>query len=214
MVGIPARVDASLPTLVCTRQEHGDLTATVQAPGWEGIAPVTFCDAVTGDTPKQATELRVTWSRTELRVLFHCADDDAWATLTERDAPLYKEEVVEVFLDPVGDLESYFEIEVNPLNAVLDVVLRRSRVGYLKNFRWDCDGLRTCVRKTPKAWCAELSVPFASLVADAPQPGARWRANFARIDRAANDARELTAWSPTFRPSFHTPERFGVLQYV
>jgi hypothetical protein len=29
-----------------------------------------------------------------------------------------------------------------------------------------------------------------------------------------NAPRELTAWSPTFRPSFHTPERFGVLQYV
>jgi hypothetical protein len=173
-----------------------------------------FCDAVTADPPQQATELRVTWSRTELRVLFYCADDDAWATLTERDAPLYKEEVVEVFLDPVGDLESYFEIEVNPLNAVLDVVLRRSRVGYLKNFRWDCEGLRTCVSKTLKGWCAELSVPFASLAANAPQPGARWRANFARIDRAANAERELTAWSPTFRPSFHTPERFGVLHYV
>jgi hypothetical protein len=59
---------------------------------------------------------------------------------------------VELFLDPVGDLESYFEIEVNPLNAVLDLVLRRTRSGYAKNFAWRCEGLRTAVKRTASGW--------------------------------------------------------------
>ena len=92
-------------------------------------------------------------------MLFHAEDTHAWATMTERDAPLYEEEVVEVFLDPVGDLESYFEIEVNPLNTVLDLVLRKNRSGYVKDFAWQCEGLRTAVVKREAAWTTELAIP-------------------------------------------------------
>jgi len=170
-------------------------------------------EAVTGAAPKQGTSLRIARTDEELRVLFCATDSEAWATHTAHDAPLYEEEVVEVFLDPVGDLESYFEIEVNPLNAVLDVVLRRTRSGYRKDFAWDCEGLRTFVRTTPEGWTAELSIPFRSLVAEPPLVGSKWRANFYRIDRPRGAEWELSAWSPTWRPLFHTPERFGVLRF-
>lgn len=157
--------------------------------------------------------MRVAWSGEELRVLFHAQDREPWATIVERDGPLWEEEVVEVFLDPVGDGACYFEIEVNPLNTVLDLVIRRNRSGHVKDFAWRCEGLRTRVRHSADAWSAELSIPFRSLIAEPPQPGAQWRANFHRIDRPSGRERELSAWSPTLRPSFHTPERFGVVEF-
>jgi hypothetical protein len=134
--------------------------------------------------------------------------------LLERDAPLYTEEVVEVFLDPVGDLQSYFEFEVNPLNAVLDLVIRRNRSGFVKNFAWRCEGLRSETRRTPNGWNAELSLPFPSLTSNAVVPGSRWRANFCRIDRPEGRPRELSAWSPTGQPRFHVPNRFGIIEFV
>ena len=170
-------------------------------------------DTITGAVPQQPTRFKLGWTRDELRVLFHCADTHPWATLTERDAPLYEEEVVEVFVDPVGDLASYFEIEVNPLNAVLDLVLRRNRSGYTKDFAWRCDDLRTAARVGDSWWSAEFAIPFRSLVAEPPQPGAQWRANFFRIDRPAETPRELSAWSPTSLGTFHVPEKFGVLEF-
>ena len=53
----------------------------------------------------------------------------------------------------------------------------------------------------------------------AVKPHQRWRANFYRYSypdgpNAAFDNFELNAWSPTFKPSFHEPERFGVLVLV
>ncbi len=189
------------------------MLANVDAPPWPGLTAFELCETIGGRVPRQATTLKLGSSSEELRVLFHCADTNAWATMTERDAPLYEEEVVEVFLDPVGDLRSYFEIEVNPLNAVLDLVLRRNRSGYVKDFSWRCDDLRTAARVTPTSWTAELAIPFRSLVSDPPQPGARWRANFFRIDRPAETPRELSAWSPTGRGTFHVPERFGVIEF-
>ena len=202
-----------LPTLVCSRREAGALTADAQSEFWRAIPAQPFREAVSGGEPQQATSVRAARGAEELRVLFHAGDTHAWATLTGRDAPLYEEEVVEVFLDPAGDLESYFEIEVNPLNAVLDLVLRRNRSGYVKDFAWRCEGLRTAVRKSATAWCAELSIPFRSLSATPPTVGDRWRVNFCRIDRPPGVPRELTAWSPTGRANFHTPERFGVLEF-
>lgn len=180
---------------------------------WEKIVPIPLRETVAGAVPAQATWFKVAWDRQSLRVLFHAEDTAAWATLTGRDEALYTEEVVEVFLDPIGDLESYFEIEVNPLNAVCDLVLRRTRSGYRKDFRWNCEGLVTAVCRNARAWSAELLIPFASVAPRPPESGDAWRANFFRIDRPPGAPRELSAWSPTGRPNFHVPPRFGSLEF-
>ncbi len=203
-----------LPRLRCSRGKAGPLDANAGSEFWRERPEAGFREIVSGAEPQQATSVRLAWDAEELRVLFHASDTAVWATLTERDTPLYEEEVVEVFLDPAGDLEGYFEIEVNPLNAVLDLVLRRNRSGYAKDFAWRCEGLRTAVTKTDTGWTAELAIPFLSLAAAPPRAGDRWRANFCRIDRPPGVPRELTAWSPTGRASFHTPERFGILEFA
>ncbi|MEI7957498.1 MAG: carbohydrate-binding family 9-like protein [Verrucomicrobiota bacterium] len=200
-----------LPVLCCPKRQFGPVAADPQAAPWAGLAPIVLRETGSGGKPQQATWFKTAWSAQELRVLFWIEDNDVWATLTERDALLFEEEVVEVFLDPVGDLERYFEFEVNPLNAVLDLVLRREGEGYLKDFKWQCDGLQTAVRRGPVGWCAELSIPFASMGA-APQGS--WRANFHRIDRPQGVPMELSAWSPTGRQQFHVPARFGVLEFA
>lgn len=206
----------ALPRMECVRREFGDLTADVNAPPWRELAPVILSDAVTGASPQQGTEVRTAWSSREWRVLFHATDADAWATLTERDAPLFEEETVEVFFDPAGDLRSYFEIEVNPLGTVLDIVFRRNRSGYKGEWSWNCEGLATRVRRDPGVWTVELAVPFAAVTNAPPEPGAEWRVNFCRIDRPSRDGsipRELSAWSPPGRANFHTQERFGAVVF-
>ncbi|MGB8167375.1 MAG: carbohydrate-binding family 9-like protein [Chthoniobacteraceae bacterium] len=189
------------------------MLALSEAAPWPELPAFELRETVTALAPQQRTRVRLGWTPDELRVLFHCEDTRTWATMTERDAPLYEEEVVEVFLDPVGDLANYFEIEVNPLNAVLDLVARRNRSGYTREFAWRCEDLRTAARTTPSGWSAELAIPFRSLLAAPPRPMARWSANFCRIDRPVDQPRELSAWSPTRLGTFHAPERFGVIEF-
>lgn len=202
-----------LPLAVCPRRAFDEVRADASQAPWLELAPLGLCENVTGQPAAQATTVRIGWDSRDFRVLFECVDRHVWATLTARDAPLYEEEVVELFLDPVGDGLAYFEIELNPLNAVLDLVLRRNRSGYKKDFAWDCEGLRTAVARTPEGWAAELAIPFASIAAEAPQSGAIWRVNFLRIDRPENLPRELSAWSPTLTSTFHVPERFGAIEF-
>lgn len=203
------------PRLECPFK-HPDALASG---GWDDIPPVFLKENVTGGGPTQSTWFKTAWNEQELCVFFHCEDTDAWATHTVRDAPLYDEEVVEIFFDPVGDLESYFEIEVNPLNTVCDLVLRRVRNGWRKDFAWDCQGLQTLANRQPHAipafWTVEMAIPFAGLGPGIhPSPGKSWRVNFFRIDRPKGSPWELSAWSPTGVPLFHVQEKFGWLDFV
>jgi hypothetical protein len=206
-----------LPLARCKRAAiPRELAPDSSLPHWRDAEVVEMREAVRGDAPNQGTRVRMAWSADEWRILFECDDQLPWATLTERDAPLFSEETVEVFFDPIGDLESYYEVETNPLGAVLDIVFRRSRSGYKGDWAWNCDALRVAAAIIPGGWAAEIAIPFLS-VATAPQQGTRWRANFCRIDRPARDGslpREISAWSPPMRDSFHTQERFGIVEFA
>jgi hypothetical protein len=203
-----------VPVLDCPRRSFGDVTADAHDPVWAGVVPAEFRENVHGKTPMQGTRVRCAWDDAELRALFECVDEHVWATLTKRDDPLWEEEVVEVFIDAVGDHQSYFEFEVNPLNTVLDLVLRQNRSGWKKDVSWDCEGFRSIVQRTETGWNAELAIPFGAIAAGAPAIGAEWRVNFCRIDRPMDVPRELTAWSPTLMSTFHETRRFGRLRFV
>ena len=66
---------------------------------WEAAPWVPMVSAATGAQPRQATRACLLWDDDYLYVAFRCEDDDIWGTTTERDQPIYDQEVVEVFLD-------------------------------------------------------------------------------------------------------------------
>ncbi len=205
-----------LPRLQSVRGEPGPVDADVNGTFWRQDAPVSLLENIGGNPPVQATTVRTAWDAETWRILFQMEDARPWSTLTERDAPLWTEEVVEVFIDPVGDLEGYFEIEINPAGAVVDVVLRRVVSGWRKDFSWHVDNLRSHARLTPTGWAAELAIPFVALAAPTPQPGSCWRANFLRIDRpnGPGTEAELSAWSPTGIRNFHRAQFFGTVEFM
>lgn len=191
--------------------------------------------------PEQPTAVEVRAGDEILEVRFHCTDRDAWGTHTERDAPLWEEEVVEVFLAPVpgssGGFGSapprrYVEVEVSPLGTLFDAVVDNptgDRSEMTVDTGWDLPGLRATVERTGRRddWRAHLRLPWGGLLApfdlpEEPAPPPLWRANFYRIDRPPGAGRapgeqpeaEFSAWSPTFAdpPDFHRPERFGAIR--
>ncbi len=207
-----------LPRLRCARRTLEPVRAEPGSACWQGIEPVALRENVGGGAPAQATRVRTAWDAREWRLLFEAEDARPWATLTAHDAPLWTEEVLEVFFDPVGDLESYFEVEINPLGAVVDVVLRRTLSGWRKDFAWDVEGLVSATRMTPGGWAAELAIPFDALGAAArPEAGrSSWRVNFLRTDMPGGPgtAQDLSAWSPTRARTFHRAEVFGTVEFV
>jgi hypothetical protein len=81
-----------------------------------------------------------------------------------------------------------------------------------KDFAWS-SGFESAIsiRASEKIWTCEMRIPLKPLSNSSPVVGTAWRANFFRCDRA-NKA--FLAWNPALTESFHTPERFGILQFV
>jgi hypothetical protein len=176
------------------------------------------------------TTARLLWDDRFLYVGFACEDADAWATYKKRDANLWEEEVVEVYLDPTGKGKHYKEFEVNPVGALIDLDIAEAVNGNpgdvpshlrwnAKDIRWDAKVQGTTHNRDDRdaGWTAEIAIPLAACLApgEKVRVGDQWRAQFYRIERpkgTTNETAEFQAWSPT--DTFHRPERFGVLQFA
>jgi hypothetical protein len=70
---------------------------------------------------------------------------------------------------------------------------------------------KAVVEESTKTWRVEVRIPMQSIASSGPTSGTPWRINFYRHDKAN---RAHLAWSPTFTETFHTPERFGWIEFV
>jgi hypothetical protein len=217
---------AERPTYVCHRAAQPIvIDGRANDPTWESAPGIELVTLVEGEQTRQRTVARLLWDDAYLYVAFVCEDHDIWGITTERDQPIYEQEVVEVFVDDDCDDYSYVEIEINPLNAVLDLFMfwRDDRRRAL--WDWNSEGLISAVavdgdptrRGTPdRFWSVEMAIPLADFMTAPhlpPRPGDVWHFNLYRIDRAESGD-EYQAWSPAGRLNNHTPERFGRLLFA
>lgn len=177
------------------------------------------------------SRFRALATETALWLRFDATDDSPWHTLEQRDAPLWDEEVVEIFIDPDNDGRNYVEIEINPANVVCDLLMERGDPGKIGHLDWDFAGLETRVvplRDGAGAvigWTALARLPWEGFrdvvpaaVALPPRAGDRWSFNVFRIKRPDGPAEPnrrvvLDAWSPVPANSFHVPEVFQPLEF-
>lgn len=208
----------------------GDLSE----PAWSTAAGVALVDVVSGAEPSWESEVKAVWDSTYLYVGFGVEDDAVWATMTEHDASLYQEEVVEVFVDPDGDGFYYYEFEWNCLGTQFDVKVsaepgKQLPPGETEGFdlAWSAPDTRAAVvvRGTANdagdadsGMTVEIAIAWSDLdrstLSLPPKPGDSLRLNFYRIEqRGEGNSRETeyTAWSPTGEIQFHRPGSFGTL---
>ena len=166
--------------------------------------------------PEISTTCRVLWSNRFLYLAYECPftelTDFGKARSGERvskEGSLWDKDVVEFFCAPdPSQLNHYTEYEWAPNNEALDLRLRRPE----SDFAWS-SGMEWQVRvdRGRKVWTSEVRIPLSALSETAPKVGTRWRANLYRIDRAH---RAFLASNPLLSGSFHTPERFGWLEFT
>jgi carbonic anhydrase/acetyltransferase-like protein (isoleucine patch superfamily) len=219
----------TLPRYECRRAAGGiAVDGSLDDAGWVGVPRMSPLVLANGEgAPTEATEVRACWDAEYLYVSFACKDSDIWATLENRDDPIYDEEVVEVFLCPTGNLQHYYEFEVSPANVLFDAKVfspEGDRATMLVDKEWNAKRIQTGVRVSGTlndrtahdlGWIVELGIAFSDLgLSGPPEPGTIWRANFYRIERGA--VTEFSAWSPTFQEpaEFHLPACFGELVFV
>ena len=175
-----------------------------------------------GARSKLTTEAKVVYDDKFIYFAFRAVDQNIWSTFKQRDQHLWLEEVVEVFLQADPAIPNYIELEVNPLNTMLDIYLVDTRKP-LRYESWNSEQLQWSVKVDgtidgkdgDHEWTCEIALPFDDIATAPnrpPRSGDRWRMNLFRVDRRPEVA-EL-AWSPTLQDDFHILRRFGELVFT
>lgn len=183
-----------------------------------GCERVALRRATDGASPRLSTNIAAYFDDDCFNVLFESEDDGVVATHLQHDAPLYEEDVVEMFLAPASP-HQYFELEVNPLGTTFDAKID-SPDGIRSTMRvdlgWNCPTLFAAIRKIDGRLDTIVRVPFACLGVSPPNGGAEWRGNFFRIDRSPKHGNEFMAWQPTMKnpADFHVAAAFGRIVFA
>jgi hypothetical protein len=219
--------ETRIPSYLCPKVSiPPEIDGKLDDAAWKLAPEAPLVISCTAEQVTKRTVARMCWDDQYFYIAFDCADPDIFATYTQHDDPLYREEVVEAFINPSCDTMHYYEINLSPRNVIFDayIVNRNEEPADGTDFGWTCQGMRTAVQldgtlddrtDVDRGWTAELAIPFSALNRCTPKPGERWRVNLYRIDLEP-EPKEFQAWSPTMtpRPKFHVPARFGTVFFT
>lgn len=216
---------------VCYRTAGAlDIDGRLDEASWQAAketAPFVDISGKDFPAPLYDTRVKMLWDDDYLYVGARLEEKDIRARLTQRDTIIYRDNDFEVFLDPDGDGQNYFEIENNARGVVFDLLLDRPyRSGGNFIIQWDCPGLRLAVHRegslneagdTDKAWSVEMAIPRQAVALNFDNPlqaGRYWRINFSRVQwLTPGEPEENWVWQPTGKVDMHMPERWGFLYF-
>ncbi|MEO0469493.1 MAG: carbohydrate-binding family 9-like protein [Bacteroidota bacterium] len=146
--------------------------------------------------PYRQTRVKMLWDETYFYVAAEMEEPHLWATYDQRDMVIFHENDFEVFIDPDGDTHNYYELEINALGTIWDLLLTKPyRDGGKPIDDWDIHGLLSAVHcngsindpsDQDQGWSVELAFPWKSLEevarhAGPPNVSEVWRVNFSRV---------------------------------
>ena len=185
--------------------------------------------------PHYQTRIKMLWDKYYLYIAAEIEEPHLWATLTERDAIIYRDNDFEVFIDPDGDGLNYYELEINAFGTVFDLFLEKpySKKGKA-NISWNFEGLKSAVSlqgslnnpvDIDTSWTVEIAIPWKSFSANdgiPPENGDQWRINFSRVQWdleietyvKVNKPEHNWVWSPQGKVNMHIPEKWGLVKFI
>lgn len=188
--------------------------------------------------PRFQTRAKMLWDDQYFYIGAELEEPHVWATLTEHDSVIFRDNDFEVFLNPSGDGRNYFEFEINALNTSWDLFLPKPyREGGKADNSWEIPGLQTAVAidgtinhpgDVDRGWSVEIAIPWTAFASRAPvkrpAPGDEWRVNFSRVEwqTEVRDGRYVKTpgkkednwvWSPQGLINMHVPDRWGYARF-
>jgi len=188
---------------------------------WEQAETILLLNNNTGEAIQQdefRSLVKTCYDSDYLYVSFINYDQNISTTYTKRDEHLWKDEVVEVFIDTDEGLSTYIEIEISPKNIQFDsYIVDTLDIDLIETPKYNIAGLKSAVlvngtvnnnQDTDISWTVEIAIPLEEIGATNKN---EFSINFYRVD-GDNKGPGSYAWSPTFG-KFHSPSRFGKIYF-
>jgi hypothetical protein len=203
-----------------------ELDGKLDEPIWKAAPGVDLVNTISGAPDLPRTLVKAAWDDDNLYVAFDVEDDYLRSTFTADDDHLWEQDTVEIMVDPDGDGNNYFELQVSPGNKHFDTRYDSRRTprpfGHLD---WN-SGLKSGVRINgtlndtvrDESYTVEIAIPWTAFAAgepkhEKPKAGSTWRINYYVLDARNEHDQRAVAWSPPRVGDFHVPRRFGTILF-
>jgi hypothetical protein len=219
-----------------------DVDGKLDEMSWQNVPWTDFFADIEGDIkspPPLRTRAKMLWDDEYFYVAAELEEPHVWGTLTNRDSVIFHDNDFEIFIDPNGDNHDYYEFEMNALNTVWDLLLKKPyKDGGPAINEWDIAGLKSAVHvrgtlndpsDKDQGWSLEVAFPWKALAEYAyrptpPKDGEQWRVDFSRVEwrfeieegkykRMEGMKENNWVWSPTGIIDMHRPEKWGYVQF-
>lgn len=204
-----------------------------------------FEDIEGASKPKPAfsTTVKMMWDSQYLYIGAVLEEPHLWGTLKKQDDIIYRDHDFEVFIDPMGDGEQYFEIEINVLGTIMDLFMNKPyKKGGTFDMGWNTTGILSKViangtindnSDIDSGWTVEMAIPFKAISRNnrtaSPSATNPWRINFSRVQwtlepdgksyrkKLNENKRPISehnwVWNPTGVIDMHVPTKWGYLYF-
>jgi hypothetical protein len=181
-----------------------------------------FTDTEGGHKVGASTQARLLWDDEHLYAFIQVEDRDVYSEFKNRDDTLWKQDVVELFIDADRNRRGYIELQVNPNNAHFDAWFPKGR-GQKHHFEWNSNmksavlvhGTNDNRSDTDRGWDVEIAIPLADVkgmdsamkVSLPPKLGDIWRLNIVRGEKPKSKGLAASSWNPITVGDFHALNR-------
>ncbi len=144
--------------------------------------------------PHTATKAKLLWDREYLYYYADMEDTDLYADITEHNGPIWNNDAFELFFKPADDKPGYYEFEVSPANAAMELFLpSRTSGGYERYKNLTHIEHKTAValrgtlnhwQDTDKGWSVEGRIQWCDLAPTGGRPNVDevWKFAACRVD--------------------------------
>lgn len=198
------------PITIDGKADEADWKAAARSPK--------FADAEGSPPMKQDTRARLLYDDKNLYVFVEAKDDDVFSQYKKNDSPMWKEDIIELFIDADRNRRGYVELQVNPNNAQFDAWFATTRA-QRADMAWSANmksavtvhGSLNTRGDKDAGWDVEIAIPLESVKGrDAkmqiklpPPVGTRWRLNVVRGDKPAKGRLRAASWNQITYSDFH-----------
>ncbi|MGE5532179.1 MAG: sugar-binding protein, partial [Bacteroidota bacterium] len=177
---------------------------------WAAAKPVNAFLINNTDQPSKLTTTAIlVYDDTGIYLGMKCGEANPASLVTEclpRDNPnVWRNDCVEIMLDPTGSQNDYFHIAINAAGQIADRACTQG--GFIGDMSWDSTASGAAFIG-PDYWSAELAIPFNCL-GITPAVGANWRVNICREKRVPQELSSIAA-----KGAFNNAASFVPLQGI
>lgn len=127
----------------------------------------------TKPAPTYKTRVKMLWDEKYLYIASEMEEPHIWANKQAASDHIFRDNVFKIFIDPNNDMNDDFEIQINPNNLMLFLIMNKPyRDGGSPLTGWTPIGLQSAVKlngtinnssDNDQGWVAEIAIPLASL---------------------------------------------------